>query len=587
MKLPNNTHYHTIYSMFYNTVPDPDSFGTESSRRDSFYQRLFYEYEETKSKGGFTFFYTLTYNDKSIPKLLGRNTFSYKDIRYVTNGRLSKTLVRHYGAKMRYFCACERGEGKGIRGIGNNPHYHFIFFVSPLNGSFTGFSPKVFDILIKELWQGKAGYVRFQNAKYGCVKEGKFGNIVNSTEAFKYVSKYVTKDSFSKADLDYFSNKFHEIIVSDGITPLVFYRFYLYCKILDCSLTKQEFFDYWSLSSFNKWRHSHPHYSLSEAFKVYMRDFKTVYNLKTGYRVPIDYLSLIEWFDSIYVPAAHKEMMSYFVSEFSDKPRFSKSLGLYGLRFIKDVETEPHFVIPSSNNIYSVKPCLYYQRKLYYDVVKCPRTGNILYRLNDLGLKYRLNSVESRISSLESSTLSNIDYVFRNDVFVPFFKEDLNNMDLDNFVPAVLPLSASSLQQSSFYKYKSFLSCLCSEPDYKRIIRLYSIYNTVYRYRTFDNLDFIALSTDLQLDDIKRDYHFFLSHSYSELDDFGVSLCLCQRRDSISFSDFYVFSPFILRFNFLDSLNDVVNNILSEQRKQLFRERAELNKLHTANTILQ
>lgn len=585
MKILNNTHYHTIYSMFYNTFPDPDSFGVESSRRDSFYQRLFYEYVETKSKGGITFFYTLTYNDKSIPKLFGRNTFSYKDIRYVTNGRLSKTLARHYGAHMRYFCSCERGEGKGKRGIGNNPHYHFIFFVTPFSSDFSNFNSKIFDVLIKELWQGKAGYVRFQSAKFGCVKEGKFGNVVNSTEAFKYVSKYVTKDSSSKSNLEFYSSKFYDELVNQGISTTVFYYYFLYLQMIEPELSLSQLLDEFNIHSFNVWRRSHSSLSVDEALNKWILDFCRDYNSETSSYVPLKYIELYNWFHDKYLPAAHKELMRNYLSEYSDKPRFSKSLGSYGLQFIKDVEFDPHFVIPSSNNIYSVKPCLYYQRKLYYNPVKCPRTGNILYRLNDLGLRYRLNSVERRINSLESSTLANLDYAVRNDIFIPHFRSDYDNFYLDKFSPRYLPYFENELIAPIRYYFKDFIHELCSRSDFYRIVRLYAIYNTVYRYRSY-NEDFIALSTDLAIDDIKRDYYFFLSHSYSELDFYQVSLCLCQRRDSIDFSHFYLFSPFISYFNFLDSLNDAVNNILSEQRKKLFRERAELNKLHTANTII-
>ena len=579
MKSLNNTHYHTLYSMVYNTFPDPDSFNFESSRRDSFYQRLFYEYQYTKSVGGFTFFYTLTYNDKSIPTLFGKNTFSYKDIRYVTNGSLVKTLLRKYSAKLRYFCACERGEGKGVRGIGNNPHYHFIFFVTPI-GKFNDFTSDVFDKLIKELWQGSFGYIRFQNAKFGIVKAGKFGNVVVSSEAFKYVSKYVTKSSESKDDFIFFSRKFYDIILKRGIDYTCFYRYYLWCKVQDPSLTRDEFFSHYRLSSYNLWKRNHPSYSSTEALNTWLRDFCTSYNKDTSSRVPIDYISLKNWFDEVYIPAILKESMSYFNTEFSDKPRYSKSLGIYGLQFIRDVDSSPHFVIPSSDNVYTVSPCLYYQRKLYYNVVKCPKTGNVLYRLNDLGVKYRMNTIERRIDRTYQDTLSNIDFVIRNDVFIPYFKSDFKHFDLDSHC-SFLPIQYDSVEDS--YSYKDFLDSLCKRADYDRLIRLYSIYKCVYQYRSFDNSSFIALSTDLDISDVKKDYLFFLTHQYSELDDFSLSLRLVRYRDSISFSSFYLFYPYIDIFNFLDSLNDTVNGIISEQRKQSFRERSDFIKLHSAN----
>lgn len=49
---------------------------------------------------------------------------------------------------MKYICACEAGEGGTAehhkRGLGNNPHYHFIFFVTPVDKSTPCIDPKSF-----------------------------------------------------------------------------------------------------------------------------------------------------------------------------------------------------------------------------------------------------------------------------------------------------------------------------------------------------------------------------------------------------------------------------------------------------------
>ena len=91
MLVPNNTHYFSLYSRTFNSVPDTNSFFCDSSKRNGYFQRLYYEYLYTQKVKGQTFFYTFTYNDKSIPKFLGHNCFSYDDIRYITT-----VYVKHH-----------------------------------------------------------------------------------------------------------------------------------------------------------------------------------------------------------------------------------------------------------------------------------------------------------------------------------------------------------------------------------------------------------------------------------------------------------------------------------------------------------
>ena len=94
MLVKNPTKYCSDYTKFYNVVPDKGSFGYESSIRLSYYQRLYYELEYTRKVNGICFFFTLTYCDNKVPKFLGRNVHSYKDVRLVTNGSISKVLLR-------------------------------------------------------------------------------------------------------------------------------------------------------------------------------------------------------------------------------------------------------------------------------------------------------------------------------------------------------------------------------------------------------------------------------------------------------------------------------------------------------------
>lgn len=55
MKVLNNTHYWHLHSKLYNEVPDTNSFVYQSGKRQSFYLRMFYEYQYTLQQGGKAF----------------------------------------------------------------------------------------------------------------------------------------------------------------------------------------------------------------------------------------------------------------------------------------------------------------------------------------------------------------------------------------------------------------------------------------------------------------------------------------------------------------------------------------------------
>ena len=238
MIVRNTTHYYTVGTKEYFSVPDSNSFAFESSRRMGFYQRLYFEYLYTQQVKGQAFFYTLTYNNSALPKYydFDQPCFDYNDIRLVTNGVLSKTLKRKYGSRLRYFCACERGEGKGKRGLGYNPHYHFIFFVQPLHDSdgnpiYDTYKPiSCFDFrdIIQSVWQGSTGYVDFKSARFGIAREGDFCGLIQSPDAFSYVGKYCCKDSaerdFEASVRKYWTSQ----CLTDGISSKVISEYVLH-----------------------------------------------------------------------------------------------------------------------------------------------------------------------------------------------------------------------------------------------------------------------------------------------------------------------------------------------------------------------
>ena len=232
MKLLNKTHYHDQFTRIYNEVPDDDSFAFESSKRISYQQRLYWEFEACKMMKGKTFFYTFTYNDNALPKYMGLPVFDYSHVRKLTNGRIQKELLRKYGYECHYAIFPENGEGgeshnyKGKRGKGNNPHYHAVFFlfprlmrdekgsiILPLKRDLSVSQPREitalkFRELVRSVWQysttlvkdeqgkwmHKDVYTDWKNARFGHCQEGSNLGEVKNEDPFGYIAKYCTKD---------------------------------------------------------------------------------------------------------------------------------------------------------------------------------------------------------------------------------------------------------------------------------------------------------------------------------------------------------------------------------------------------------
>lgn len=179
---------------------NPCSYKFACSKEMAYKVRLYYEYKHNESIGGQSFFYTLTYNDAHIPKdpFLGLPCFNYNDLARFLNGGFKKYLERHYSTNLKYFVGGELGDGKGKRGLSNNPHYHVIFFLSPKDSSYKPISSIDFRHLVRLYWQGadqSQKWIDYNKFDLGLAKEGSYnlGKICDF-RACVYAAKYVTKD---------------------------------------------------------------------------------------------------------------------------------------------------------------------------------------------------------------------------------------------------------------------------------------------------------------------------------------------------------------------------------------------------------
>lgn len=562
MIIKNNTHYYTEFTKLYNIVPDNNSFQFESSKRLGFYQRLYFEYLYTQKVNGITFYYTLTYNDKSIPKWkdlhgVEYNVFSYNDIRKVTNGVISKRLQRDYGARLRYFCACETGEGKGKRGLGNNPHLHFIFFVQPIHvddepqyNGYKKIDPSTFHNMVLDMWQGSHSFIRFQFARFGIAKEGKFGNVVTSPAAFKYVGKYVLKDSSEVSLLSKVREYYINELNTYGPDSRFLLTYYRYIKQSYPSYTKYDFWKDYDLGRYTRMRRNNPQFRYYSYYK-FMLDYLSD-------AVKLNFIQMMNWYDEVYKGFYVDYFVSQWKNKYSGKVRCSKSLGEFGLHFIQHIDSNPTLSIPSAFGYDIQVPCLYYIRKLYYDVRICPVTGNPLYVLSDLGKRLKVNQLPKKIDSFIQHTNNNLFTFDYKSNGIKIHSE--NNSDIPQFYS------------------QSFIDSVLTDSHLPEIVNFYSVYHHVYQYRRYQVGSFY-LTEHYDFNDVLSDYKCFLNVDLAVIDYEHVSVGLafsdCSYR---SFDNHPLFSPYLKYFQFFDDLNSVADSINSDAKRKKFTESSEHQK---------
>ena len=584
MKLVNNTHYYSLNNRTYNIIPDNDSWQFQSSKRLSYSQRLYWEYKYIRSCGGQAFFYTFTYNNKNLPyfkytaevvnKKIGKleyierkfPCFNYEHIRLLTNGIISKTLRRKYGSQLRYFVACERGEGKGFRGKGMNPHYHVIFFISPLpdkirkpkDPPYKRISPIQFCHLCKCVWQYQSTpnkydhlVADYKTARFGHCQPGDDCGLISDFDALSYVSKYVVKDTLQTSDdlaiKCYYERKFKFL----GPTYHALYSYYWYLRHDGSISSKQDFLQYSGLDKFLEYR------SITGNRNI---DWQRYLNMT----YPCDYDSFFadfnDYFNRLYLPAIVDQSYRNYCNTYGSKVRTSKSLGIYGLQFVKDVSTNPHFVLDKSDEVVAQPICLYYFRKLYMDIVRCPHTGNPLYVLNESGINLKCLFLKSSLDKLSRDVYLSLD-MFNQQVANDSYRAKL----YDNRI--------------SWLDYCS----LVNNPDLADIVNRFVVYRFIYQYRHYDTFSQSpALNNGFTYDNYLSDYRYFLKSNYYTCDYSDMFLLtmleLKHSRFYLSFDSHSVFLSFIPYFKQLECFLDVYREFMSESKKRQFDESTDLRK---------
>lgn len=585
MQLSNNTHYFSVYTRTINNVPDKDSFAAESSKRVQLQQRLYWEQKDCEKHFGQAFFITFTYNDCALCTYDKYNVFNKKDIDLLTNGLIQKTLYRNYGSCVRYCIVPETGEGKGKRGLGNNPHLHAIFFVSPIrdknnncifteeytktgklkHSAYQRITPQDFVELCRKVWQykrveyyekGKRGKqyqylpTDYKNARFGHVQPGDNYGLVSSSDCFSYVSKYITKDNISREIESFVKHEIYTTLSTNYITKDVLINYYHFMRDTSDSMYLLEsdakrhkaFYEYLHLDEYSRWR-TKASKSVPHTYAYFVDNYLS--NSDRSFLADLDL-----YFHRTYLTARTKELWRNWYNQYGAKVRTSKSLGIYGISQILAPSYKPHFDIYTSSDIDQQKISLYYFRKRYYNIFKCSITGNPLYYLNEDGINLQKFCLCEKIERYKSSIHKSLTFLYFN-----------RESDIAKYVPSGLDT------HSTITELKERLN------DFHDSVLL-AVYNCVYRFRHFVSSDFIHIKDTLDYSDVVKDYESFLRNtSYSnEYDDAKLQQVL-KHGCFYSFKQLPVFKPILDYIEPFDILFTMFDNYQSTIRKKQFNDK--------------
>lgn len=412
------------------------------SRQRGFQMRLHYEYEYTKLCNGKCYFITLTFNDNALLKVFGQNWCNNVTFRQLMINKVYKTLLRRYNCSCRYFCVGELGEGKGSRGVGNNPHFHCLFFVylnAPLtlkrvykntkrvnvfDGVHVGRIPNSdeFMAIVSDYWRGSCRNP--QDAPFGICSYSQGRPEILGDGAFNYVVKYCIKDSCYKDKYNVLYNKVYTYLTT--------------------------MFDWSSKCVYDK-------YDFLDDFRAFSDSFKFSFDNALSITSYIDCLCHY-LFDRGYVGSLGllsllcKKICLRLSKHLLPVVHISNGLGLYGIDFVTDW-TNPKLPLQTAKGPLKMPIPLYFYRKKFCNTEYYVRNGrkNVRYVKNaffeDTMNHYevfneRINRSFRNLYSqiMPNEHLSNDKiYQFLSSIGVSYFRtpcsiSDLSKSDLLHFV---------------------------------------------------------------------------------------------------------------------------------------------------------
>lgn len=373
-KMKNNTRYfNPANSKVTLTYPVQDTFGYNYRRKQSYEVRNYYHFNYIKSIGGVAYFYTLTYNDRNLPHWFEHVVCDNTDIRWFLNDSgFRQMLSSKYNIRLGYFITTEYGEGKGVRGKGNNPHYHVIFYLwndehKSVDDIITA---RQFKHLVQTYWQGSFRHPKlFRKGKAEPSNyHGLLGRLEN-VSACLYCCKYCIKDALIYHNLNELKWDIYMDILKRYLEKPYF-------------ATQPNFVDLFTYV----WNNY-----LNNSIDIDKNSFDLFDDFRN---CPLQYRFVYQFVDRVFNLFYKKT----FRNRFSPKVFMSQGIGISALDSINVNEaTVP--ICDAKKVVKNVPIPLYLYRKFYCYVVK-DSEGNNRYILNDYGIEQRVKMLEKHIDDL-------------------------------------------------------------------------------------------------------------------------------------------------------------------------------------------
>ena len=189
-------------------------------------------------------------------------------------------------------------------------------------------------------------------------------------------------------------------------------------------------------------------------------------------------------------------------NRFCNKCRISHGVGDYAIKFMNRLD--PVVSVPSKHGFKNRPICLYYYRKMYYDVVKPSkklRNGKVVFYsplrvINDDGIRFKVHHLEASADRLANQASSQFALLVGN--------EELFNMMKSSDVNTEVTCSFASLSKFEVSEF---------------IFRKYAYYKLVYQGRLFKIPDYDGFH-ECSFPDVSpvEDYKRFLVSSYYFVD---------------------------------------------------------------------
>ena len=573
------------------TVGSPESYSSRKQKIEGYETRLYWQFRYCEDLGGQTFYYTLTYNDKAMPKHYGVSCFDYEDLRDFLTGGFRKQLLRNYGTSFKYFIGAELGDGKGERGMHNNPHYHILFFLEPspfqiekyqyvdvqdgfyqrsskkhkrgeirykkerqkvvIDVPYKRISPEDFRHFVRLYWQGFDedidGFHPYNDAKFGIAHEGLNVGLVTDFRACMYCAKYVCKDAQLKQNEEFVLRssrwKHFQLAKRDDNTYKDFLHsvlFPMFNTPLDSKKSKWSFNDVQLIEEL-----------CPGSFKIQKGLFSDWFNMVHIVYEPyikkvISHHHLWNHFNQFVnqrIDNLVDKDLNEWRNRYCNKCRISQGVGESALQSIQD-KLNPSVQVPCKEGFKNRPLGLYLYRKLYCDVVKDSKSGCSLYVLNQLGQDYKLSQLPKKIEKLSEKAFNNLNTVLHNsDFFVRICESDVNTQ-----------------VTFSFNEFSRMVSRLSLNVSLEEICKRYAEYKLVYEDRFFE-IQFSGDSSvsDFPPIDVLGDYKGFLVPSFYSVsrNDLMLDLFLEDTPSNyMPYSAHSYFLRYISVFNLLDLCSD-------------------------------